>query len=1191
VSLSTRAAVLTTVLLYAARASALCTLSVTCHGNGTNDAMPILQSCCGADRCTLDGQITLNGSACLLDFDGRSVSISGRVAMPSGTLEVNAASIAVANGTIDVSSAAGSGGTVTLHTRGSGTTAVAMTGAQSLIDLHGGSVLGGGSLTILADGPVSLRTGQIIADGTGSGSSGGSVDIESTAGDTTLGARITARNAADGFLGGTVTVRSAGALNVENVVDVNSGEIDMRAVGAVLIDSGATVDASDANGNDGGTIMIQGSAVTVKGVVSATAVSDATGGEVDVTGAAGTITVVSNGITVDGDDGTISLVTNTPVPDGSITVSAPLSAQGNSSLDTGIGGGTVSLDAQGTVTVNGRITVNGSGGGTGEVDLSALRDVAVNGQIVGNDPGGGATVSILSGTDTTVANAVQLRGTSGDFSGGGDFTAVAGGSVIVNGGVILDLTGVTGPGGSIELAAEHDVQVGPHAGLVTDAADPTQGTGGLVTLLAGTRCPPGGCNAPSDAHHDVSGNLTVGGNIAPATSGASGPGRVDLEACQVTVSSTAVINGNGSDIAIVARGPVTVASGATLQTSGTGTSTLDQLQGAAFTHLGTVSPPLVPTPHPACTAASPNAPGCLDPCPTCGDGQVQFPEQCDPGTISRCDAHHCDPRCRTETCAASDGTTCTVAGCDPVGGCWSTSLLSDECDDHNPCTADCFDPSLGQCTHAVRVGGDCGDGNPCNGAETCDANAICQPGTPVVCATGTVCDRTDGTCKQKVCASAGDCNDGNPCTKDTCDGTTHLCSSTPSAQLSCADTNPCNGTETCLANGACKPGTPLDCDDGNPCTADSCNPGTGCVHTPIPLCCQSPSDCGGTTACPFVCDNNVCAAEDPECCATNADCDDGNDCTADSCNLNHQPHPQCIHAPVAKNTPCGEVCDPGTCDANGTCVLGPPTTCPDDGDPCTLDVCRPFIGCEHEPCQGRATCDVCRDDGTGAQCSCHSCATDLDCGPQGRCSGDACVGGVCTKVATCEDFNPHTGDTCTLDAQLQPHCAHPCLDDDACDDHNACNGHETCDAATGTCHPGTALACDDGDPCNGVETCDPATGCRGGTPLTGLPGVLCKLDAFDAAVAGASVKDLAKPLRAKLVKNSKLVRNKIAAATKAKAKKKPKLLHAASKTVHSMVQAITAAGKKRRHPQISSALEAKLLAILDAPAIGAGLGG
>jgi hypothetical protein len=50
--------------------------------------------------------------------------------------------------------------------------------------------------------------------------------------------------------------------------------------------------------------------------------------------------------------------------------------------------------------------------------------------------------------------------------------------------------------------------------------------------------------------------------------------------------------------------------------------------------------------------------------------------------------------------------------------------------------------------------------------------------------------------------------------------------------LVCNDNNTCNGVEVCQA-GACTTGTTLNCDDGNACTADSCDAVTGCGHTNV----------------------------------------------------------------------------------------------------------------------------------------------------------------------------------------------------------------------------------------------------------------------------------------------------------------------------------------------------------------------
>ncbi len=57
-----------------------------------------------------------------------------------------------------------------------------------------------------------------------------------------------------------------------------------------------------------------------------------------------------------------------------------------------------------------------------------------------------------------------------------------------------------------------------------------------------------------------------------------------------------------------------------------------------------------------------------------------------------------------------------------------------------------------------------------------------------------------------------------------------------STNADCDDGIVCNGAETCdVASGSCLAGTPPTCDDGNACTADSCDSASNaCVHVPIP---------------------------------------------------------------------------------------------------------------------------------------------------------------------------------------------------------------------------------------------------------------------------------------------------------------------------------------------------------------------
>ena len=127
----------------------------------------------------------------------------------------------------------------------------------------------------------------------------------------------------------------------------------------------------------------------------------------------------------------------------------------------------------------------------------------------------------------------------------------------------------------------------------------------------------------------------------------------------------------------------------------------------------------------------------------------------------------------------------------------------------------------------------------------------------------------------------------------------------------CDDGSACTTNDTC-GGGTCNGGPPLNCDDGNDCTDDSCDPDSGCVST-----------------------NNT------------APCDDGNECTTDDT--------------------CGD----------GTCNGGLPLTC-DDGNVCTVDSCNPASGCANVPgnagtvCRaGTGPCDV-AESCTGSSATCPS---------------------------------------------------------------------------------------------------------------------------------------------------------------------------------------------------------------------------
>jgi subtilisin family serine protease len=120
-------------------------------------------------------------------------------------------------------------------------------------------------------------------------------------------------------------------------------------------------------------------------------------------------------------------------------------------------------------------------------------------------------------------------------------------------------------------------------------------------------------------------------------------------------------------------------------------------------------------------------------------------------------------------------------------------------------------------------------------------------------------------------------------------------------------------------------------------------------------------------------------------CESDAECTDGNECTADTCETG-----TCAFVPVIDDTSCSEgICCSGTC-APATCLE---SDC-DDHDACTLDNCVSpetcSATCNHQPILACTSGDGC--------CPAGCDATDTDC-PQGAVCGD----GSCAGRDTGED--------------------------------------------------------------------------------------------------------------------------------------------------------------------------------------------
>ena len=200
----------------------------------------------------------------------------------------------------------------------------------------------------------------------------------------------------------------------------------------------------------------------------------------------------------------------------------------------------------------------------------------------------------------------------------------------------------------------------------------------------------------------------------------------------------------------------------------------------------------------------------------------------------------------------------------------------------------------------------------------------------------------------------------------------------------------------------------VGCDDGNSCTADSCDPGTGlCAHAPEP----AGTSCGSPSS-------GICDAPD--------ECDDSG-----VCQTNH----------VADGTVCGEV--DSDCEKPDTCLAG---ACHDNG------VKPAGVACgdsSSNPCDAPDACN-----GSGF-CQANHATDGTACGD----SGTECVNQDSCVAGTCHDNG-------------FPAAGTPCGDRSSgvCDASNACDG-------SGHCDPNNLAS---GTPCNDGEACTIGDACAAG---------------------------------------------------------------------------------------------------------------
>jgi hypothetical protein len=505
----------------------------------------------------------------------------------------------------------------------------------------------------------------------------------------------------------------------------------------------------------------------------------------------------------------------------------------------------------------------------------------------------------------------------------------------------------------------------------------------------------------------------------------------------------------------------------------------------------------------------------------CADGVCSgTPADCQTNIVCD-DGNDCtDDACVDNVCvktpnnaACEDGFVNTINDACLDGVCRGTVVgcqIDDECFDSNSCTADsCVENSCvydgaalngvtcsdedsetfgDSCLNGYCVGvkANCYYDNDCNDWNDC-TNQICAANVCVYTNNdGAACTDGDGTtindtCVEDLCvgelyecAFESDCDDGNPCTTDTC--ADNFCFNESNAAI-------CSDGFLNTINDACVGGFCLgqvvgclvkeDCRDWNPCTADDCVVGS-CVYDAAPLI-NYPCTDGDVLTINDICIAGYCIGIPYECLFDNQ-CNDGNDCTIDTCNTDDH---QCYN--VADD---GRLCnDHEILTINDSCFAGVcvgiyaqcklDSDC-DDDNLCTEDHCNDQHFCEYpfndDPCDDsflNTAGDTCHEGFcVGAAIEC---LVTKDCNDSNYCTMDSCAAGFCVYSAAdmngqaCTDEDATTvNDQCFAGLCFGTNTA--CFFDNKCNDFNPCTDDD-CDLATHDCVYTFANgdACNDGD--------------------------------------------------------------------------------------------------------------------------------
>ncbi len=413
-------------------------------------------------------------------------------------------------------------------------------------------------------------------------------------------------------------------------------------------------------------------------------------------------------------------------------------------------------------------------------------------------------------------------------------------------------------------------------------------------------------------------------------------------------------------------------------------------------------------------------------------------------------------------------------------------------------TATCQDAgALGKvCIYAARTGGACDPAADACWQGRCAADFRCLPVAGAATPPGV------------PARSPGACEDGNVCTTDVCagpfvEGADHrgcvnVCP-TPDEPRACGDGGQCQA----LADGGCECsdphaacGAPGDCDDGDGCTAESCDSGR-CGHTLV-----VPGDALAapqSPACTRYVGRRVVLNE-----SFRVELSTSQLLTDDNLTRHAVGAVAGCSWDIAHDfaetvcAPDDDRCTTTACDPADDQCKHTPIACAPDSDLCTTTACDPADGqCRHTPIACAPDSDLCTTtacDPADGQCR-H---TPIACAPDDdACTTTACdpLDGQCrhTPITCAPDADPCTTTACNPASGQCTHTPITCAPDG-----DACTT-TACNPVSGQCTHTPITCTPDGDACT-TTACDPGTGQCLHTPISCAPDAdPCTTTACDAS--------------------------------------------------------------------------------------------